>query len=141
MQEHEMITLEVVTPWVGDGLRTGEPFQAAIIRDFPVVAMDTTNQPVGQLPPDPNMFVLWVKAEQSVVNQIEADNRFFILWREDEASQVPSSNEFGQLRSYLAQNGASQQQIKQAVGDSVDGRSRSEIVDGLKNWMRTLNKA
>lgn len=51
---------------------------------------------------------------------------------------TPSSNEFGQLRSYLAQNGMSQAQINDAVGTAPAGRTRLEITNELREWLRTI---
>ncbi len=51
---------------------------------------------------------------------------------------VPNANEFGQLRAYLAQNGMSQAQINRAVGTAPAGRTRLEITNELRGWLRTL---
>ena len=44
-------------------------------------------------------------------------------------------NEFGQLRSYLARMGYTQAQIKEAIGSTPNGRTRSEIAGQLKLWI------
>lgn len=54
---------------------------------------------------------------------------------------TPPANEFGQLRSYLAQNGVSQAQITAVIGTGAQGRSRAEITQLLREWMKTLPKA
>lgn len=51
---------------------------------------------------------------------------------------IPDSNEFGQLRAYLAQNGMSQAQITEAVGVGAAGRTRLEITNRLREWLRIL---
>jgi len=54
-----------------------------------------------------------------------------------EKDGVPGAAEFGQLRAYLAQQGYSQAQIKDAVGTTPNGRTRAEITDQLVAWMTT----
>ena len=44
-------------------------------------------------------------------------------------------NEFGQLRSYLARMGYKQEQIKQAIGSTPNGRTREEIATQLQAWI------
>jgi hypothetical protein len=56
-------------------------------------------------------------------------------------SDAPPANEFGELRAYLARQGVSQAQIDAAVGTAADGRSRQEVADALRAWLRTLPKA
>lgn len=56
----------------------------------------------------------------------------------NDSSKIPSPNEFGQLRSFLAQNGMSQAQIDEAVGTAAAGRTRLEIANELREWLRTL---
>lgn len=51
---------------------------------------------------------------------------------------VPDAAEFGLLNAFLATQGYTPTQRKAAVGDNVDGRSRSEISDQLKGWIKEL---
>lgn len=51
------------------------------------------------------------------------------------------ANEWGKLRSYLAQQGVKQATIKDVLGDDAKGRKRGEICDVLRAWMKTLPKA
>ena len=44
----------------------------------------------------------------------------------------PSASEWGKLRSYLAQSGWSQQDIKDCIGSNINGRERQEIINALK---------
>ena len=53
----------------------------------------------------------------------------------------PPANEFGMLRSHLARMGVSQAQIKEVIGTGAKGRSRAEICDLLRAWMKDLPKA
>lgn len=148
-----MILAEVITPWTGTGAdevidrETGEiiveadPFRPLIIDDYDITMSDTTGQPIGNLPPQPNIYVVWINVEANIADDIEADSTYYILWRGDEENQEPPANEFGQLRSFLTQAGVDQEEIDAAIGGSVGGRSRKEIVDDLKEWMRGLHKA
>lgn len=52
--------------------------------------------------------------------------------------EKPPAAEFGLLRAYLALSKTSQAQIKAVLGDAVQGRTRSEIVDTLKAWLKSL---
>ncbi|MGB8644041.1 MAG: hypothetical protein WCF84_02300 [Anaerolineae bacterium] len=54
--------------------------------------------------------------------------------------QQPDANEWGKLRSFLAQQKMSQQQIKDAVGQQVNGRTRAQIAQELKNWLSLAPK-
>jgi len=54
---------------------------------------------------------------------------------------IPPANEWGKLRSYLAQQGISQAQIKEAVGGSVAGRKRGEICEMLRAWLKARPRA
>ena len=51
------------------------------------------------------------------------------------------SNEWGQLRSYLAQQKVRQATIKEVIGTGALGRRREEICDALRKWMKELPKA
>ena len=54
---------------------------------------------------------------------------------------TPIANEFGKIRSMLAKNGVSQAQIKEAIGTGAKGRTRSEIADTLRDWLKGLPQA
>jgi len=51
-------------------------------------------------------------------------------------NEQPSAADFGKFRAWLAQNGASQAEVNEALGTRVDGRSRDEIVTGLQVWLK-----
>lgn len=53
-------------------------------------------------------------------------------------NNVPSNGEFGQLRAFLARNNVSQMQIDAAIGIVPNGRSRLEITEQLRTWLKTL---
>ena len=52
-----------------------------------------------------------------------------------------SPNEWGKLRSYMAQQGIKQAQIREAIGDQLQGRKTSEVCDALRAWLKTRPKA
>ena len=51
-------------------------------------------------------------------------------------NELPDAAEFGQLRAYLAKNKVKQKDIKEAIGDDVNGRTRGEIADLLRAWLK-----
>ena len=51
-------------------------------------------------------------------------------------NEIPSQAEFGLLRSYLAKRKFSQSQIKEAVGDNPNGKTRHEITNQIINWLK-----
>lgn len=51
---------------------------------------------------------------------------------------IPSNGEFGQLRAFLARNSVSQTRIDEAIGIVPNGRSRLEITEQLRTWLKTL---
>ena len=53
----------------------------------------------------------------------------------------PDSNEFGQLISFLAQNGMTVQAAQAVIGTNPNGRTRQQIADELREWLRTRPKA
>jgi hypothetical protein len=48
---------------------------------------------------------------------------------------------FGLLRAYLALQGVSQAQIREAIGGNPAGRTRAEIVEQLRLWLKDRPKA
>ncbi|KKL83461.1 hypothetical protein LCGC14_1974490 [marine sediment metagenome] len=54
---------------------------------------------------------------------------------------TPSAAEFGQIRQYLARNGVSQAGITEVIGIGAQRRSRAEIVEELRAWLKTRPKA
>ena len=55
-------------------------------------------------------------------------------------NETPPANEFGKIRSFLARSGVSQAQIKDVIGTGAQGRSRDEIAQLLRDWLRTRPK-
>jgi hypothetical protein len=130
---------EICTPWVGDGLTIGTGFRPLLSEEYTVDYRDTTGQAL--LPPKPNLYVVYVDVEESELALIQADSRFYVLYVGDGQNEEPPANEFGNLRSYLGQNGVDQEDITAAIGSSSGGRDRGQITEDLKAWLRTLNRA
>ena len=49
--------------------------------------------------------------------------------------EPPPAAEWGQLRAWLAQNGFTQAQIREAIGQQPNGRTRAEIAAALIAWL------
>ncbi len=49
----------------------------------------------------------------------------------------PTSNEFGQLVAYMAQNGMTLKAAEDVIGNSPAGRTRQQITEELRTWLRT----
>lgn len=49
--------------------------------------------------------------------------------------------EFGSLVSYLARNGVANQVARSVLGNSPAGRTRKEMTDALREWLRERPKA
>jgi hypothetical protein len=47
-----------------------------------------------------------------------------------------TANDFGLLRAYLAKNKVSQAEINKAIGTAAAGRTRGEIAQALRIWLR-----
>jgi hypothetical protein len=54
---------------------------------------------------------------------------------------VPDAAEFGKIRSYLAQQGVSQADIKKHLEDIPAGATRAEITESLKEMCNGFPKA
>ena len=56
-------------------------------------------------------------------------------------NQEPPVNEFGKIRSLLAQAGVKQADITAVIGNGSNGRTRAQIADELRAWLKTRPKA
>lgn len=55
--------------------------------------------------------------------------------------ESPDASEFGKIRAYLAQNKVKQADITAVIGNGANGRTRAQIADTLREWLRTRPKA
>lgn len=77
---------QILTPWIGAGSGTSDPRRPALADDYSLKSWaDVTGQPVGSLPPSPNLYAIEVLCQDSVMTAIEADANYSdgILWSED----------------------------------------------------------
>ena len=125
---------EILTPWTGDGSRA-DPYRPLVFYDYTLRLMDATN---ANPPYQPNVNVTYCEGEDAELDAVAADARFYILYRDGTETGVPPTNEFGQLRGYLAQQGMDQEDIDAAVGTSANGRTRAEINEDIKTYLRSL---
>lgn len=133
-----MVLCEIITPWTGDGTED-DVYRPLLMDQYRMKFSDATGQPSGALWPQPNIFVIWAEVYEEDVDLIKAGADFYVLYVGDESDQEPSAQEFGQLRSYLGQQGMDQEAINAAIGNASNGRSRSDISNDLKTWLRGLH--
>lgn len=55
-----------------------------------------------------------------------------------DSKEVPSSADFGSLQTFLTSKGMSPAQITAAIGIASVGRTRLEIANQLREWLRNL---
>ena len=128
--------MEILTPWVLDSVLGYVPLLYPLhFGGF----TDTTGQRVFKKFPEPNLVVIEYTDSNNKTSLIELDSEFFILSDEVKKEQdIPDLAEFGQLRSYLAQQKMPQSFIDEAIGGAPKGRTRKEITEELKDWLRIL---
>ena len=151
---------EILSPWVvsADGQRTIQ-----LSQDYAgLTGSDITGQPAQNVVPDPNLVAVLIECEEAVLGAIEKDNVYPVVWAQElleeggdialraavrpegqdgkERDAIPSNGDFGQIRSFLARNKVSQAQITAVIGTGAQGRSRGEIAEQLRAWMKTLPK-
>ena len=56
-------------------------------------------------------------------------------------NEAMSAQEFGQLIAFLGQNGVAQQAAQDVLGNNPAGRTRKEITDTLRAWLKDRPKA
>lgn len=56
-------------------------------------------------------------------------------------NEIPSGAEFGQLISFMAQNGMTATAARAVIGDNPNDRIRAQITQELIYWQKTLPKA
>ncbi len=56
-------------------------------------------------------------------------------------SEAPSGAEFEQLVDFLAENGMTATAARAVIGNSPNGRTRGEIADELRAWLKERPKA
>lgn len=55
-------------------------------------------------------------------------------------NQEPPADEFGQIRALLARAGVKQADITAVIGNGTNGRTRAQIADELRAWLKDRPK-
>jgi hypothetical protein len=125
------------------GGKDGEGFNVPqLLLDYDVDRyVDSTDQPEGNIPPDPNVFVHLLRCTAEALAQIEADATYTVLSAEGEGAAKPAG---GKLRADEATALCAQLQQRHGVpaeraGAMVQaGRTRAEVTKSLAAWCRAL---
>lgn len=163
-----MYHAEILSPW---GQRPTGAFAPQVTLDHPFVQDGEYwseghggygSGQGGTTPPlEPDMCAIYARFTAQHMDDIIANNDYgggAFLWleelpeegmsragptklREKKRAGVPPANEFGKIRSFLAQHKVGQAQIKEAIGGGVDGRDRAAIAEKLREWLKTLPRA
>jgi hypothetical protein len=127
---------KVLTPWVRDGNSN----RCKLAQDYVVSWSDITAQPERNIPPDQNMYVVEIETDAATFALIEADTNYNVLLTDESFHEVYSNSEFGQLVAYMAKNGMTAQAARQVIGNNPNGRTRMEIADELRIWLKNRPK-
>ncbi len=77
-----MIRARVLTPWIGTG-QHNDLYRPRLADDYALATcIDVTDQPIGNLPPGPNLFTVEIRCSQAVYDAVAADANYTILWSE-----------------------------------------------------------
>ena len=153
-----MIKAVVLTPWIGTGVSdefTNDPYRSQIADDYPDCSVeDITAQPPETLHPDPNSFSAVIIAPPATFDLIDADPKYIVQpdTVEDlspvagspvKIDKIPDAAAFGKFRSDMAKMKGrdnkpiwKQQQINDAVGNAVNGRTWLNINLGLVDYQK-----
>ena len=77
-----MIKANIITPWSGAGTEK-DAYRPMLCDVFEIASwQDITGQSSENLQPSPNLYVVEVETENSILEKIETDTRFRVLWSE-----------------------------------------------------------
>ena len=131
-----MIRSMVISPWHGDGTEDG-PMVGRVAVDYALATYrDATDD--APTPPAAGFMVASITLDDAQFAALEADADYHVLWDEPNPrppDAMPPASEWGQLRSFLARQGISQAQIRAAIGQNINGRSRAQIASQLVAWL------
>lgn len=115
---------------------------------------DITAQPGLNIPTAPNLVAHRIVAQVSVIVLIKQDARFHLVSLrrlagdvspEDPPEQQPELEmldaEFASLRAYLMSKSIPTAEVDKAVGPTKAARTRRQIIDTLRPWLRDLPRA
>lgn len=132
----------VLTPWTQDEIIGKHALlDTLLVNHQGWKWTDVTAQPSANLHPDPNLYVVEVECDAKTLAAIEADSRFTVLWDDTKRpTSVSSAAEFGLLVAYLGRNGLAASAARAVIGNNPARRTRAEIADILREWLRTRPK-
>ena len=132
---------EVMTPWIGDGTPKINPRRPLLSDVFGLTKWgDVTGQPVIDLPPDPNLYVIKIQCSDAVLDSILLDDRFLIIWSSDVPDgftmivgpDLPlNASERAHLMVEGIRLGLPPQVAEVAIGASGRGQANK-----LRNWLK-----
>ncbi len=157
-----MIKAVVLTPWIGTGVSDGvitDPYRPQIADDYLDCSFENiTGQPIEELYTNPNSFSVVIIAPPATFDLIDADPKYIVLPETIEdlspvvgspvnLDKIPDAAEFGQFRADMAKMKGrdnkpiwKQQQINDAVGNTVNGRTWNAINIGLVDYQKDSTK-
>ena len=77
---------EILSPWI---VETNGQKSIQLSRDYAgLTGSDVTGQPAANIPPDPNLVVVGIECEATVLEAIERDAVYRVLWSEEIIEEV-----------------------------------------------------
>ena len=144
---------EILSPWADSRV-------PQVVTDYhPSRCSDVTGQPSECITPDPNLVEVWIECDTATMTRIETDEVYYVLWATEDADEMvmaqkqepkpnpatakgkdnpASAKAFGELVAWLARQGASQAQIREAVGQHVASRTNGQIAEDVRAWLCAL---
>lgn len=75
---------QILTPWTQDEEGGNHPLiDEALANHKGWRWTDVTAQPVENLSPDPNLYVIELECDAATLAAIEADRRFYVIWSDN----------------------------------------------------------
>jgi len=138
---------EILTNWTGSGSAIDDARRPRLADDHALSKWEDTTGQAAAASHNPNLYGVTVECNDTVMAAIEADANYWVLWKvvdddgdppaiiSDSRTIVPKTNEFGQFRAYLGQQGIDAQELDAVVGGSVNGRNWEQIKEPLIEWL------
>jgi hypothetical protein len=134
-----MIEVTVITTWTGTGSET-EPYRPRIADDYPLESWrDVTSQPSGNIPPDPNLYIIRCSCDVMTLDAIRKDGRYKILHEKTEMGAAVTLAERTELANWLAAAGTKPTEINK-IGIVV-GETKEQMAKRVRDWAMKLPKA
>ena len=144
-----MKSATVISPWINVGTEQDPIYWPKIVQDHTVACQDTTGQPVGNIPTNPNLAVFQITCDDKTLANIAKDDTYHVIWSDDldtgesdeHQLEIMDKAEFTALQTYLTTEGLTANQVDQALGTSVSDRSREGVAEGLRTALKALPAA